>query len=260
MEIVGHGFLAGHLRTIADEHPTVVALAAGVSAANDTSHREFGREAELLYEIARKCEATGRKLVFFSTAATGMYSVPGAPGREDGPVFPCTPYGRHKLALEAVLSSTQVDYLVLRLAHVVGPRQPPHQLLPALAEQLCTGAVRIHQGAQRDLIDIDDVVPLVDALLRVCPDRTVVNVASGHGNDVEAIVDHMQRRLGTPARREFVPGTTTGAQRVSIDRLRTLVPAVAGLGFGPDYFRTVLDKYVPGYAAAHRIRNEGAQR
>src|SRR4051812_30098309 len=103
MQIIGRGFLAGHLRPITAAHPGVVVLAAGVSAANDTSQHDFDREATLVYQAIRRCSASGERLLFFSTAAAGMYSVPGEPGREDGPVLPATPYGRHKLALEAVL-------------------------------------------------------------------------------------------------------------------------------------------------------------
>jgi NDP-hexose 4-ketoreductase len=43
MDIIGHGFLAQHLAGIADRHDGVVALAAGVSAANGTSAAQFAR-------------------------------------------------------------------------------------------------------------------------------------------------------------------------------------------------------------------------
>ena len=247
MEIVGRGFLAGHLAGIAEHHPDVVALAAGVSAAGDIPPEQYTRESKRLYEVLRHCEKTGRRLVFFSTASAGMYSVPDAsPGREDGPVYPATPYGRHKLSLEAVVKSSDVEYLILRLSHVVGFNQPAHQLLPALVRQLVSGSIQVHRGAQRDLIDVEDVIKIVHTLLVDGRTRDVVNVASGHAPRIEDVVTHMEHLLGTRAEKTYVEAS--GAQPVSIDKLCRLVPPVYGLGFGPDYYRTVLDKYVHAYA------------
>ncbi|MFI9724228.1 NAD-dependent epimerase/dehydratase family protein [Streptomyces sp. NPDC052396] len=249
MEIIGRGFLAGHLRPLADVHPDVVLLAAGVSAAGDTSQADFTREVDLVYQAVQRCEQSGERLVFFSTAATGMYSLPqSGAGREDGPVRPSTPYGRHKLALEAAIASSRADYLILRLAHVVGPLQPPHQLLPSLVRQVAGGSVRIHRGAQRDVIDVVDVVQIVDGLLGSGITREVVNVASGSAVPVEDIVGRIESCLGVRAEHHFTDGS--GAQPVSTEKLARLVPSVGRMGFGPDYYRDVLDQYVPAYAPA----------
>jgi nucleoside-diphosphate-sugar epimerase len=150
--------------------------------------------------------------------------------------------------LETALASSNVDYLILRLAHVVGPRQPAHQLLPSLAAQVRAGRVSIQRGAQRDLIDVDDVVRIIGELLSAGVSREVVNVASGVAVPVEQIVDHLELRLGRTAVRRY--SDSLRAQAVSVEKLRGLAPCVAGMGFGPDYFRTVLDKYVAAFAAA----------
>jgi len=250
VDIIGRGFLARHLRGIAAAHPGVVAVAAGVSAASGTSAAEFDREATLLSTVLERCRATGERLVFFSTASTGMYGAPGGCGREDEPVEPRTPYGRHKLGLEARIRASTVDHLILRLAHVAGPDQPPHQLLPSLASQVLAGTVRIHRGARRDVIDVVDVVAVIDRLLAAGPDGgagigpAVVNVATGHAVPVEALVAGIEERLGTRAARVVVD-TPPMNHLVSIDTLRRLVPAVDAMGFGPRYHESVLDRYVP---------------
>ena len=242
MDIAGTGFLARNLEPISAAHPRVVVAAAGVSAADGTSEAEFAREADLLYRLIRRCGQRGHKLLFFSTASTGMYSVPGEAGREDGPVFPATPYGRHKLALEGVLAAAGIDYLVLRLGHVVGPQQPPHQLLPAMVRQVRSGLVRLHRGAQRDLIDVADVVAIADRLLATGANRTVVNVASGVPVPIDEIIDHIEARLGLRAVREYVKDAHN--QPISTAKLVRLVPDVAAMGFEPGYHRRVLDRYV----------------
>ncbi|MET7985078.1 MULTISPECIES: NAD(P)-dependent oxidoreductase [unclassified Streptomyces] len=242
MDIVGNGFLAGNLRPLAGRHPDTVALAAGVSWASGTSDADFAREAALVREIGERCAADGRRVLFFSTAATGMYGLAEGPGREDVPVTPCTPYGVHKLALEELLRGTGADHLILRLGHLVGPDQPEHQLLPTLVRQLREGVVRVHRGAARDLIDVGDVVTVVDQLLAADLRAETVNVASGFAVPVEQVVDLLAKALGLQARREYLD--TGGRQHViSTEKLRALVPQVARMGFGPDYHRRILGDF-----------------
>jgi nucleoside-diphosphate-sugar epimerase len=241
MEIVGNGFLANRLRPIADRHPDTVVLAAGVSWASGTSAADFAREAALLAEVAGRCRRAGRRLLFFSTAATGMYGAVRGPGREDSPITPCTPYGAHKLALEQQLRASGADHLILRLGHLVGPDQPAHQLLPALVRQMRGGTVQVHRGAARDLIDADDVVRIVDALLHLDLRGETVNVASGEAVPVDRIVDHLEQSLRLPVRREY---RDTGHHHViAVDKLRALVPEVALMGFDGTYYRRVLDRF-----------------
>ncbi|MEU4349615.1 NAD-dependent epimerase/dehydratase family protein [Streptomyces sp. NPDC023838] len=248
MDVIGTGFLAGHLSTIADAHPGVVVAAAGVSAAQHTSAASFRRETALVDDLVRRCARSGERLVFFSTASSGLYTRPGQPGTEDGPVWPTTPYGRHKHALEQRLAASGIDCLTLRLGHVVGPDQPPHQLLPALTAQVRSGRVRIFPGSRRDLIDVTDVVTIIDALLCAGTSRTTVNVASGCAVPIERIVRHIEARLGTAAHWDH--GSPAVTQDISTAKLRGLVPRVDHMAFGPDYYRRVLDKYLWAAPAA----------
>ncbi len=243
MQIVGNGFLARHFAPLRDRHDGVVLLAAGVSWAAGTSDTAFAREAALVRETALRCCADSTRLVFFSSASTGMYGAPGCRGEEDEPVEPRTPYGRHKLRLETQVAESGTDHLTLRLSHVVGPGGPAHQLLPSLVRQVRSGLVTVHRGAARDLIGIDDVVRVVDRLLTLGVSRQVVNIASGHAVPVTTIVDWLEERTGACARRRFVdsPGVN---HRVSIDKLRRLAGADLVAAFTPDYHRRVLDAYV----------------
>jgi NDP-hexose 4-ketoreductase len=242
MDIVGSGFLASSLRCIAHKHPGVVALAAGVSWADGTSGADFGREAALLGRVAQRCRQSGRTLLFFSTASAGMYGRADGPGREDHPVTPCSPYGAHKLALETELRASGTDHLILRLSHLAGPSQPAHQLVPTLVRLIREGTVRIDRGATRDLVDVADAVAAIDLLLSRGLSGETVNVASGIAVPVEHIVDELARRLELVPSRQY---RDAGSHHViSIDKLRSLVPQVGQFGFGPDYYRRVLDTYV----------------
>ncbi|MFJ8477142.1 NAD-dependent epimerase/dehydratase family protein [Kitasatospora sp. NPDC094011] len=248
MEIIGNGFIARSLQPIAEKYPDTVVLAAGVSWASGTAAADFDREARLLHRTAADCRRTGRRLLFFSTAATGMYGLVDGPGREDLPVVPCTPYGVHKLALEEQLRDSRADHLVLRLGHLVGPGQPAHQLLPTLVRQIRDGDVRIHRGAARDLIDVADVITVVDRLLAQDLSGEIVNVASGEAVPVELIVDRLELGLGCTARRHYQDAGTHHV--IAIDKLRALVPETERLGFGPRYFERIVDDFAATVVAA----------
>lgn len=242
MDVIGRGFLAMNLARIAGKHHDVVAFAAGSSSTVATSADEFGRETGILHDTISRCRAEGRMFVYFSTASAAMYGSPDSPGTEDGPVYPGNAYGRHKLAMEALIRASGVAHLVLRLGHLVGPDQRPHQMMPTLVAQVRSGEIEVWRGAHRDLVDVLDVVRLLDALLtiRVCDE--VVNVASGVPVPVEDVVEHLEKRLRTPLRKTY--REAYARHDISLAKLTRLAPVVRELGFGPDYYRRVVDRYL----------------
>jgi nucleoside-diphosphate-sugar epimerase len=250
VEIIGNGFLATSLTPIAAAHPEVTMFVAGVSSAYEASDEAFSREAKLLYEMLQSCWQRGQRLVYFSTASVGMYGLHARSGREDGPIYPRNPYGRHKLAMEAVITASGADYLILRLATPVGPHQRPHQFLPAMVNQVHTGNVHIHRGARRDLIDIDDVVTIVEHLLLTGISQDVVNVGTGLATPIEDIVTHIEQRLSLITTKKFTDVPTERA--ISIAKLRRLVPAVADMNFTVESYRDIVDKHLDSMASNSR--------
>jgi nucleoside-diphosphate-sugar epimerase len=242
MQIVGRGFLARNLtEAFGDRYPHVTALAAGVSSTSVTAAAELDREADLLYETLRACRARRRTLLFFSTASFAMYGSTSTPAAETDPLYPPSVYGRHKLALEACVRSSTVDYLILRLSHLVGPHQRAHQILPGLSRQVRDGVVTLQRGAHRDLLDTEDLMRAIDGLCRRGVRAQVVNVVSGLPQPVESIVEGIERRLGMSARREHVASTATRTL-ASTRLLYELVPDLAHPG--PGYLDRLLDRYV----------------
>jgi nucleoside-diphosphate-sugar epimerase len=244
MEIIGTGFIARHTRRyFGDRHPDVTLIAAGVSTVlvNDVS--AFQRESTLVYDVIRRCRAAGRTVIFLSTASTGMYGADQSVGSEGGAVFPLTPYGRHKLCLEHVCALSGARWLVLRLSHIVGRGQSPHQLLPSLTRQLLAGSVTLHSGVSRDLLDVDDMMRMTDSLLTGGVRDEVVNVASGRSETIEDIVDGLEERLGTRAERKLVDMPAKRGE-VRIDKLRGLVTGFDDFGIGPGYLESLLDRNI----------------
>ncbi|MEW2619272.1 NAD-dependent epimerase/dehydratase family protein [Streptomyces sp. NPDC048106] len=241
MEIVGSGFIAGALQAIAQRHPGVVALAAGESRIlPEYAPRDLAREAALVTEQARRCAATGARLVYFSTASAALYGTPGCSGTEECRHAPRTAYGRHKVAMEDLVRQSGCRWLILRLSHLVGPGMRPHQLVPSLVAQALAGQVRILRRASRDLLDVADFVAMTDAVLGAGVEGETVNVASGRSTEVDAIVDHVAALTGTDPVRRYVEETSRHS--VSIERLRAL--SARPWTFGEDYYKGVLDRSV----------------
>ncbi|GHE48416.1 NAD-dependent epimerase/dehydratase family protein [Streptomyces capitiformicae] len=242
MDIIGRGFLAGSLTALAASHPRVTVLAAGVSTTAVDTAAAFRQERDLVMATAESCRRSGRLLVFLSTASHALYGATTTPADESVPLAPDTAYGRHKLSLEESVRASGAPWLILRLSHVVGRGQRPHQLLPTLVRQVAAGTVTVYRGAHRDLVDVRDVVRAVDGLLaRGVRDETV-NIASGTPYAIEDIVAGVERRLGTRAVRQMVDGYAVRSL-VSVERLRLLVPDACPPG-GLPYLDGLLDRYV----------------
>lgn len=239
MKIIGHGFIASHLRQLADRHDDVVALAAGVSYPSNPVEA-YVRERALVESVVAACRRDDRKLVFMSSAAVYGRSVPH--GREDAPPDPPTDYGRHKASLEALIRDSGVRHLSLRLGYILGRDAPPHRLVPALIRQVGEGTVTLHRHAHRDLVHVRDMVTVVGGLLDVGTENEIVNVASGTCVPIARIVRHIERRLDRRATWEYLD---EGARHcMSNEKMLRLLPPGVELEFPPAYWRSVIDSYL----------------
>ncbi|MGP3912314.1 NAD-dependent epimerase/dehydratase family protein [Nonomuraea sp. 10N515B] len=214
-----------------------MALAAGVPLPQNTA-AAYARETELVDATIDRCRHTGRTVLFFSTAAAGMYG--NSDGVEDEPFTPADEYGAHKLALEERVIKSGVSHLVLRLTYIVGPHGRADRLIPALIGQLRSGHVTVYRGARRDLLDVSDLMRIIAELLRAGVRDQVVNVASGESVPIMRIVDHLESRLGIRAGRTYVD--VDAPHNVSVAKLRRLLPGA--IDFAPGYYRTVIDRFL----------------
>lgn len=241
MIIIGNGFISRNFAKIGQLHPDVLLFGAGVSDSLCTDSAQFRREADLLYSAIHHCLRHDLCLVYFSSAGL-VYGNYQREVCEDGPVFPRTSYGQHKLAMETAIRMSQARYLILRLSNPVGPNQAPHQLIPSLHRQVCNGFVEIWSGAHRDLIDIDDAVSLTHALLVGGQTNETFNVASGYSVPVEEIVDYLEQRVGRFVLRNYID--RGDSYHVCIDKLKARLSANHFGHFGPLYYQQVLDKHL----------------
>ncbi|MFG1944132.1 NAD-dependent epimerase/dehydratase family protein [Nonomuraea sp. NPDC048826] len=243
MEIVGRGFLASAFAVLSDRHPRVTLVAAGPSSTGIADRGVFAREETMLRDVLADCRRRDRTVVVFSSASHAVYGNTARPAAEADPCSQASPFGRHKLGIESMVGASGVCWLIVRLSHAVGAGQRDHQLFPSMVRAVRAGKVRLYRDCHRDLLDVTDAVRAVDALLTAGVEKETVNVATGAPYPVEAIVDHLERRLAVRATREVVD-TPPSRTLVSTAKLHRLTP---GLEW-PTADEAYLDRLVRVYA------------
>jgi nucleoside-diphosphate-sugar epimerase len=175
-----------------------------------------------------------------------MYGSSDRPLDEDTPLLPATPFGRHKHELESMVAGSGARWLTVRLSHAVGRGQRAHQFFPGMVGLVRSGSIRIFRDGCRDLLDVEDAVRAVDALLERGVDGEVVNVASGTPYPVESVVRGIEKELGVVADKQLVDAEPRRT-RVSVDKLRRLLPGHHWPPRGDEYLERIIGRYAPHY-------------
>jgi UDP-glucose 4-epimerase len=172
------------------------------------------------------------KLLFASSAA--VYAPSRLPLDEDTPLGPDDIYGTSKVMGEQLVrlagrdagtrrdavagrdAGMGLDTVTLRLFNTIGPDDANAHLIPRLLGELRRGG-RPRLGnldSVRDYIHVEDVArAIVAAVERQLPGSTVLNVGSGVGHSVGAVVDACGELLGRALDVVSVP-----TQRRAVDR------------------------------------------
>jgi UDP-glucose 4-epimerase len=154
---------------------------------------------------------------------------------------PSSPYAVSKLAAEHYVRTIGalwgIETVILRVFNAYGPGQslpPAHApVIPQLLKQALSGAslVVFGDGRQsRDYVYVEDVVEgLLSAATAKNVDRQIINIGSGTGVSVNALVDKIRRVTGRP-----VEPLHSGAQSGGVSRLcANITKAQRLLNFAP---------------------------
>ena len=182
---------------------TIFHLAAQASVRESVARPTFDAEVNIVGSLnvfEGAVEAGVRKLVFAGSGGT-LYGIPEVvPVGEDHRQAPASPYGVSKKAVGDYLHSYRalhgLEYTVLALANVYGPRQDPHGeagVVAIFAGQLLEPArpTIFGDGEQtRDFVYVDDVV---DAFVRATHrgDGLLLNIGTGVETSVQDLFDTM---------------------------------------------------------------------
>ncbi len=180
-----------------------------------------------------------RRLIFASSGGT-IYGRPKAvPIHEDHPTEPVCSYGIVKLAVEKYLALFQaecgLDYVALRLANPYGPYQKPNAAQGAVGvfvgRALAGEPIEIWGDGEvvRDFVHISDVCRAVIAATDTPLTHRVLNVGSGEGHSLNALIGVIEACLGRPVLVTHRPGRSVDVpvNVLDISRIRS------GLGWSP---------------------------
>ncbi|MDY3521215.1 NAD-dependent epimerase/dehydratase family protein [Riemerella anatipestifer] len=175
--VIGSGLIAS-LFTNADRED-IIFFASGVSNSLEVREEEFMREEKLLRETISN--HPDKVMVYFSTCSIYDSS------KVD------SPYVRHKLKMENIVSNNCSRYLILRLSNVVGKGGNPNLLMNYLVRSVMNGEViNVHTKATRNLIDADDVRAIVLSLLETPNKNTIINLAYLENYTIVEIVEVLE--------------------------------------------------------------------
>jgi UDP-glucose 4-epimerase len=177
-------------------------------------------------------QAGTRKVVFAGSGGT-LYGVPeSVPTREGHPQRPLSPYGVSKKAVGDYLHYYRevqgLEYTVLALANVYGPRQDPHGeagVVAIFAGKLLEGERPTIYGdgeQTRDFVFVDDVA---DAFVRATEKGggLIVNIGTGVETSVQQLFDSMARQAGFGEPARYAPPRAGELRRSALDPGRAAI-------------------------------------
>lgn len=234
--IVGKGLLARAFEPHFGKDPHVTIFASGVSNSLETRPNEFEREHALLRDLLEK---GAKRFIYFGSCGVTA----------SGPDL--TPYMEHKRAMETLVRSVPGG-LVLRLPQVVGRTDNPHTLTNFLRDRIVSGEhFTVWSHAERNLVDIDDIVTIGTALAAgLSDDVTMVSIAALRSMPVPDIVKIFETVLNRRANFSVVEkGGPMAIDTTVVER----VSAGLGIDLGEGYIANVIHKY---YSAGHCTSQE----
>jgi len=180
--ILGRGLIATAFQNSVFDSPLYVVFASGVSNSTESDPKAYARELALLDSSIAK----NTTILYFST--TSIFD----PSKKD------TPYIHHKLMIEKRIQEKADSFIIVRLPILVGRTDNPHTLInfmvSAIREQR---PVELHTLACRQLLDIDDLVPLLAPYAFDPKIREFINIPGSQKITVPVLISKMEEILLT---------------------------------------------------------------
>ena len=179
-----------------------------------------------LLEGIRTVDGETAKIVYITSGGTAYGDPDMVPADESTPVRPLSPYGASKLAVETYLPIYEklcgLNYSIIRLANVYGPRQDPHGEAGVVAifakAMLARKPLTIFGDGndERDYIYVQDVV---DAIARAAEVTLPgpFNVGTGIGTITNRIFELVAENCGHSEAANHGPDRLGDVNRISLD-------------------------------------------
>lgn len=168
-----------------------------------------------LLNILERCVKYKIKKFIFASSGGVIYGEPETlPAKESHPLIPLSPYGITKLIAEHYLhyyyTIHQLDYTIFRYGNIYGPHQDPHGEAGVIAifiNALLNGRKPVIFGVGeqlRDYVYIEDIVR-ANLISTKIKGRGIFNLGTGIGTSVNALLNRIQKIMGTDLKPIYRP-------------------------------------------------------
>lgn len=175
-----------------------------------------------VFEAAKRNHA--QKIIFTSTGGALYGNADQIPTSETQPIYPESPYGIAKYAIEHYLRFYATNYpiktIILRLANVYGERQDPKGEAGVVA--IFCGKIINHQeptifgATTRDYIYVQDVARAIIKAL-ACDENIIVNIGTGVESKVIDLVGYLSKEAGRSIKPKLKPKRPGELERSALD-------------------------------------------
>jgi len=193
------------------------------------------------------------KRVVYASSSSAYGDARRFPQRETDVPSPISPYGVAKLAAEhycvTFAKTFGLETVSLRYFNVFGPRQNPDSkysaVIPAFLFTMAKGRSPVVEWDGKQSRDFTYVGNVVEANLRACVAKgvsgEVFNVACGTTTSIIAIVNELNKILGTSIRPKYAPKRKGDVRKTYADigRMKRLLKIKKIVGFEEGLRRTV---------------------
>ena len=179
-----------------------------------------------LLEGIRNLSDKSVKFVYVTSGGTAYGEAEILPATESTPIRPLSPYGASKYAVEVYLpvykNMCGIDYSIVRLANVYGPRQDPHGeagVVAIFARGMLSGSspqVFGDGNDERDYVYVTDVVNAI-ILASDCGSAGPFNVGTGIGTSTNEIFRIVAKYCGYEAEAVRRPVRVGDVNRIYLD-------------------------------------------
>jgi nucleoside-diphosphate-sugar epimerase len=166
------------------------------------SSRQFQANIDATRMVCELARARKIPVLMISTYLYGKHSWPPPRVAEDFPVVAHSPYAHSKLVSEQILKEltdqTGLPTAVIRLFNVYGPGQPDDYVIPKIVKSLVrsTPLALDNTESSRDFVYIDDVIDLIEKIIRSSPNGfQVVNCGSGQATRIAEVLEFVSSKL-----------------------------------------------------------------
>lgn len=220
-------------KIFAKEKPEIVFhLAAQINVRDSVKNPIADAKTNILgsLNILENCKNFGVKKIIFSSSGGTIYGdAKIIPTPEDSPEIPESPYGAAKLSVEKYLNYYSkffnLDFVVLRLANVYGPRQNPKGeagVVAIFVDKMLSGKEVVINGSglqTRDYVYIKDVVSAF--ILAMEKNETgIFNVGTAIETDVNFIFSEIRKLTGSNCNKNHGQENIGELQRSCLDFLK----------------------------------------